>query len=293
MIGAALQWIRSQPLSLGLSVLLHVVIGALLILGTSLHGANPNDMPGRGSEHNPIQAVVVKSSDYEAAENSIKKAQEAKEAHASKLKAEAERAEKQRAQAEHELAKLRQQKQSTASDVANTQKQLQSQSQQLQQLKAQADKMAQQRKAYEDRIARLKAEADKAQKQQAAEKAMLARAQASAEAARKAQVQQQMQAEQEAQMKKDRGNWVAAIRQRVTANWIRPQNTPQGLDCYVQITQLPSGQVVNAVMKQCNGNAVIQQSILTAVRKASPLPTPDNPDVFSREITFEFAPDQS
>lgn len=293
MIRAVLDWLRTQGWPLGLAVALHVVIGALLILGTSLHGANPNDMPGRGNEHNPIQAVVVKSSDYEAAENSIKRAQDAREAHARKLKAEAEQAERQRARAEHELAQLKQQKQSTASDVANTQKQLQSQSQQLQQLKAQADKMARQRKDYEDKIAKLKAEADKAKKQQAAEKAMLARAQASAEAARKAQVQQQMQAEQEAQMKRDRGNWVAAIAQRVTRNWIRPPNTPQGLDCFVKITQLPSGQVVDAVMERCNGDSVVQQSILTAVRKASPLPTPDNPDVFSRQITFEFQPDQS
>jgi len=292
-IGSLLQWIRSQPMFLGLSVLLHVVIAALLILGTSLHGANPQDAPGRGNEHNPIQAVTVNESDYQAAEASIKKAQDAKEAHASQLKAEAENAEKARAKAEHELAQLKQQKQSTASDVQNTQKQLASQSQQLQQLKDQADKMARQRKEYEQKIAQLKAEADKAKKAQADEKARLAKAQAAAEAARKSQVQAQMQAEQEAQMKKDRGNWEAAIMQRVTQNWIRPPNTPQGLDCSVQITQLPSGQVVNAVMKQCNGNSVVQQSILTAVRKASPLPTPDNPDVFSRTITFEFVPNQS
>ena len=290
---AVLHWIRGQGWPLGLAVVLHAAIAGLLVLGTSIHGANPQDAPGRGSEHQPIQAVVVKSSDYEAAESSIKKAQAAKEAHASQLKAEAERAKKQRAQAEHELAQLKQQKQSTASDVASTQKQLQSQSQELQQLKNQAAKVAQQRKEYEAKIARLKAEADKAQKAQAEEKAKLAKARAAAEAARKSQVQQQMQAEQEAQLKKDRGNWVAAITQRVTQSWIRPPNTPDGLDCYVKITQLPSGQVVNAVMEQCNGNSVIQQSILTAVRKASPLPTPDNPDVFLRQITFEFNPDQS
>jgi len=293
MIGAALDRIREQAGPLSLAVVLHVVLGGLLVLGTAIHGSNPQDAPGRGNEHQPIQAVVVNQADYQAAQSTIKKAQDAKEAHASQLKAEAESAEKARAKAEHELARLKQQKQSTASDVQNTQKQLASQSQQLQQLKDQAAKVAEQRKQYEAKIAQLKADADKAKKAQAEEKARLAKAQAAAEAARKSQVQAQMQAEQEQQLKKDRGNWVAAIAQRVTSNWIRPPNTPQGLDCSVKITQLPSGQVVNAVMQQCNGDSVIQQSILTAVRKASPLPTPDNPDVFSRQITFEFAPDQN
>lgn len=292
MIGAAWQWIRSQPLSVGLSVLLHLIIGALLIMGTSLHGANPHDMAGRGNEHQPIQAVVVDSADYKAAEDSIKKAQQDKEAHANRLKKEAEQAQKAREKAERELAQLKKQRQSTASDVASQQKQLNNQSQQLQQLKDQASKMAQERKAYEDKIAKLKAQAEQAQKAQAAEKARLEKARKEAEAARKAQVQAQMQAEQEAAIKKARGNWVAAISRKVNAAWIRPPDTPQGLDCFVKITQLPSGQVVSVKMGQCNGNSVVVQSILTAVRKASPLPTPEDPQAFSRQITFEFAPDQ-
>jgi len=291
-IGAAWQWIRSQPLSVGLSVLLHVVIGALLIMGTSLHGANPHDMPGRGNEHQPIQAVVVNSTDYEAAEDSIKKAQQDKEAHASKLKAEAEQAQKAREKAERELTQLKKQRQSTASDVANQQKQLKDQSQQLQQLKDQALKMAQERKAYQDKIAKLKAQAEQAQKAQAAEKARLEKAKKEAEAARKAQVQAQMQAEQEAAIKKARGNWVAAIIHKVSSNWIRPPDTPQGLDCNVHITLLPSGDVVAAKMGQCNGSSVVVQSIITAVNKASPLPTPEDPQAFSRQITFEFVPGQ-
>ena len=286
------KWVRSQPLSLGLSVLLHVIIGALLILGTSLHGANIHDMPGRGNEHQPIQAVVVNASDYKAAEDSIKKARQAKEAHASELKRQAEQAEKARRKAEQELAQLKKQRQSTATDVASQQKKLQDQSQQLQNLKAQADKMAQERKDYQDKIAKLKAQAEQAQKAQAEEKARLEKAKKAAEAARKAQVQAQAQAEQEAAIKKARGNWEAAIIRKVSSNWIRPPNTPQGLDCYVNITLLPSGDVVSAKMGQCNGNSVVVQSILTAVRKASPLPTPEDPQAFSRQITFEFVPGQ-
>jgi colicin import membrane protein len=293
MIRAALEWMRAQAGPLGLSVVLHIALGALLVLGTVINGANPQDAPGRGSTHRPIQAVVVNASDYQAAESVIKQARQAREAHAKRLQAEAANAKKARARAEQELAQLRRQKQSTAMDVTHTQQQLASQSQQLQKLKSQAAKMAQERAAYQKNIARLKVDAEQAQKAQVEEKARLAKARAAAEAARKVQVQAQMQAEQERELSKDRGNWVAAIQRRIIANWIRPPNTLPGLDCFVTITQLPSGQVVNAVMQQCNGDAVTRQSIITAVRKASPLPTPANPAVFSRRITFEFAPDQS
>jgi len=284
--------LRYQALPWVVAIGLHVLIGALLILGTSLHGANSHDMPGRGNEHQPIQAVVVNSADYKAAEDSLKKAQQAKEAHASELKRQAEEAQKARRKAERELAQLKKQRQSTATDVASQQKTLQDQSKQLQNLKAQADKMAQERKAYQDKIAKLKAEAEKAQQAQAAEKARLEKAKKAAEDARKAQVQAQAQAEQEAAIKKARGNWVAAISRKVIANWIRPPSAKPGLDCYVKITQLPSGQVVSAKMQQCNGNSVVKQSIITAILKASPLPTPEDPQAFSRQITFEFTPDQ-
>lgn len=299
MIGALWQRIRAQAGPLGLAIGLHVLLGGLLVLGASFNGANPDDAPGKGNEHEPIKAVVVDSSDYEAAEKSIKAAQQAKEAHASKLRAEAQQAEKarreaekERNQAQQELARLKQQKQSTASDVASQQKKLQDQSAQLQQLKDQADKMAKERKEYQDRIAELKKQAEQAQKAQAEEKARLAQAKKAAEEARKAQVQAQMQAEQEQQIKKARGNWAAAIFRKVSSNWIRPPDTPDDLDCYVNVTLLPSGDVVSAKMGQCNGNAVIQQSIITAVNKASPLPTPEDPQAFTRQITFEFVPGQ-
>ena len=292
MIHASLAWIREQAGPLSLALVLHIVLGALLILGTSLHGARSNDAPGRGNEHQPIQAVVVNQADYKAAEAAVKQAQNAKLERVRRLQAEAAAARKARARVEQQLTQLKRQKQSTANDVSSVSKQLASQSQELRKLKAQAAQVAAQRKRYAEKIAKLKAEAAKAQKAQAAEKARLAKVRQAAEAARKAQLEAQMQAEQEQRVRKEQGNWMAAIRQRVIQSWIRPPSVQPGLDCYVKITLLPSGQVVHAKMGQCNGNAVIQQSIITAVLKASPLPIPQDPQAFSRNITFEFAPEQ-
>lgn len=300
MIGAALAWMRAYARPLALAVFLHAVVGTLLFLSTGLHGANPKDMPGRGSEHEPIQAVTVKESDFKAAQASIRSAQEARAHEVTRLKQQAAEAQRQRKQAEEQLTRLKQQKQSAASEAQAQQQKVASQQQQLQQLNDQAQKLAQQRHQSEAALAKLKQEAAAAEKQRAAEQARLKKIQEQAEqaqkqaaAARKAQMQQQMEAEQQQQLDKARGNWIAAIRNKVTQSWIRPPDTPAGLDCFFKITQLPSGEVTGVDMQKCNGDQAVQESIRTAIYKASPLPTPDDPAVFSRIIVFEFAPDQS
>lgn len=293
MIGRAAAWVRVNTGPLTLAVLLHIVVGALLVLSTGFNANTTKDMPGRSNEHQPIQAVTVNESDYQAAQASIAKAKQARQEEVERLKKQAAQAQRERKQAEQQLAQLKHQKETTANEA-------QHQKQQLQQLNSQAQQITAQRKKSQAELEKLKKQAAEAEKARAAEQARLkkiqeqtARAKKEAEAARKAQLRRQMEAEQQQQMSKARGNWIAAITDRVTRSWIRPPDTPPGLDCYVKITQLPSGQVTGAEMQKCNGDQAVQQSIITAVYKASPLPTPDDPSVFSRVITFEFVPDQS
>jgi colicin import membrane protein len=42
----------------------------------------------------------------------------------------------------------------------------------------------------------------------------------------------------------------------------------------------------------CNGDAAVRESIEAAVYRASPLPSPTNPDAFDRNLTFMFHPDE-
>jgi len=299
-VRGGIHWARANAGPLTLAVLLHAVIGGVLVLSSGVSSATPQDMPGPGEQHEPIQAVVVKNSDYEAAQASIRKAQQARQRQVERLKRQAEQARKARERTQHELQQLRRKKQTAASEAAQQQKKLQTQQQQLQQLNSQAQDVARKRKQVQAQLEKLKKESAEAEKKRAAEQAHLKKVREQAEQAKKAaaearkeQMQQQMATEQQQQLDKARGNWVAAIRQKVTQSWIRPPDTPSGLDCRVKITQSPDGHVEGAAMQSCNGGPAVQQSIITAVYKASPLPTPDNPDVFSRVIVFEFAPDQS
>lgn len=85
--------------------------------------------------------------------------------------------------------------------------------------------------------------------------------------------------------------YLYALQQRVVRSWVRPASAKPGLECKVRIRQLPGGEVVNATIVSCNGDAAVQRSIEAAVYKASPLPTPSNPILFDPNLVFEFKPE--
>ena len=84
--------------------------------------------------------------------------------------------------------------------------------------------------------------------------------------------------------------YIFAIKQKVEHNWARPANAEVGLDCTVNVQQLPGGEVTGVSFGRCNGDETIKQSIRSAVYKASPLPAPRDPSVFDRSLTLIFKP---
>jgi len=80
------------------------------------------------------------------------------------------------------------------------------------------------------------------------------------------------------------------IRQRVMSRWSQPATATLGIECIVNIKQLPGGVVVDVSIGRCNGDAAVQRSIVAAVNNASPLPPPADPSVFERDIQIEFRP---
>ncbi|MEX2125146.1 MAG: cell envelope integrity protein TolA [Woeseia sp.] len=83
-----------------------------------------------------------------------------------------------------------------------------------------------------------------------------------------------------------------AIQQSIQQAWIRPASAVPGLKCVVEVRQLPGGEVVGVTIASCNGDAAVQRSIEAAVYKASPLPEPENPALFDRNLRITFEPEQ-
>jgi colicin import membrane protein len=86
--------------------------------------------------------------------------------------------------------------------------------------------------------------------------------------------------------------YMFAIQQRISRNWVKPPTATAGLECVVNIRQLPGGDVVSVNIGACNGDQVVRRSIETAVHRASPLPAPADPSVFDRDIRLTFRPEE-
>jgi colicin import membrane protein len=89
-----------------------------------------------------------------------------------------------------------------------------------------------------------------------------------------------------------RAAYMYRIQSRIMNRWVRPASATVGMECVAHITQLPGGEVVSVRIGQCNADAAVRQSIEAAIHRASPLPEPDDPSVFEREIRLTFRPEE-
>tara|TARA_B100000686_G_C16648157_1_gene894018 strand:- start:29 stop:871 length:843 start_codon:yes stop_codon:yes gene_type:complete len=89
----------------------------------------------------------------------------------------------------------------------------------------------------------------------------------------------------------DKVRWVFALQQAISRNFVPPASVPIDLECVVDVRQLPGGTVANVSVGRCNGDAAVKRAIEAAVYKASPLPPPDNPRIFDRDLRITFKPE--
>jgi len=83
-----------------------------------------------------------------------------------------------------------------------------------------------------------------------------------------------------------------AIQGKIEQNWSPPLSAKKGLECVVNVVQLPTGDVYDVKVdpRQCNGDEAVQRSIEAAVKKASPLPKPSSQAAFERNLIVTFKP---
>jgi len=180
----------------------------------------------------------------------------------------------------------------------------------------QAQHRAQEQKAAEERAAADKAAAEKAATEKAAadkaaaEKAAAARAAAEKAAARaaaeRARQEEQDRREREADLKRSLAaeehadverngaalaTWQSMIQAKITRAWLRPPTAKAGINCILNVTQVPGGDVAKVTIGACNGDQAVRDSIEAAVYRASPLPPPPDPSLFQRDLEITFKPD--
>lgn len=288
--------------SLGLSVVLHALVVALLTVSFAFSGP-----PAAAPPAVSIKAQVVDETQILAEmarldlQEQAEERQRRQEAETARTEAAAEQKRledlrEQREQAEQERqqqAKLEQQRRDEQARKTQQRKEAEARAarerqEQEKREKARLAELEKKRQAEEQRLARIKEEQRKAEEQRRKEEAARARAQREQELRESLALEEQrMQAENAGLL----AQYKALIQQKVMRNWNRPPEAGPGINCEVFASQIPGGEVVGVRIGRCNADDVVRRSIETAVYRASPLPPPPDPSLFERNLVFDFKPE--
>ena len=85
--------------------------------------------------------------------------------------------------------------------------------------------------------------------------------------------------------------YVFAVGQKIRRNWAVPASANSDTVCSVRVRQLPTGEVVGVNILSCNGDDAVRRSVEAAIRRSSPLPQPQNRDLFDPNLRLNLSPD--
>ncbi len=307
------------------SMLLHILLVLIVFVGVDWTTHREAPMPA--GESQVMQATAVDAGAVAREMNKLKAAENAKQRAAEQQVKESLQRQKNEEKA---LEKLKVEKENLKRETAAEAQRLQAQREQLAQEKehavAEQKKLDEKRKADElkQTLAKKQADAQKAQedaktkavekkKQEAADaKKKAADDKRKAEDAKKLAESKRQAAEAKAladelaneeselaaaaQGRQDQSQlarFTAAILRQVSNNFVAP-DFKSGLKCTLLVRMIPGGEVVDARVVKSSGNPTFDRQAELAVRKASPLPVPDEPRLFQqmKEIQFEFDPSE-
>jgi colicin import membrane protein len=296
--------LKKRPWILFLVVAVHITLA--VVLSINLSDTDKPPMPA-ATKHNIIDAVAIDAKAYDerekqkalAKQREIDKKREQEKLAKQKLAEEKKR--------QQELAKQKELKKKQELEKKKAEQQRIEKEKQL----AIAKKQAEEKKKREEQ-ARL--EKQRQEKERLEKERLEKERQAKLEAERKRKEEERRRAEEKAEFERAlleeerreeearkaaaraaklqtmRQQYILMIAQKVENNWLRPVTNIEGQSCDVIVTQTMSGDVIDVVLKDCSNDVAFQRSVERAVRKASPLPLPPDPELFERQIYFKFKP---
>lgn len=81
-----------------------------------------------------------------------------------------------------------------------------------------------------------------------------------------------------------------AIRTKVRGNLLRPPGLSGNPEAVFDVDQLPSGEVLAIRLKRSSGVPALDDAIERAIRRSSPLPLPEQKELFERTLELRFRP---
>ena len=85
-------------------------------------------------------------------------------------------------------------------------------------------------------------------------------------------------------------DYVRRIQSKVKGNVVLPPDMAGNPEAIFDVVQLPTGEIIDAVLRKSSGSRAYDDAVQRAIVKSSPLPRPDRPDLFQRTLTLKFRP---
>ena len=110
-----------------------------------------------------------------------------------------------------------------------------------------------------------------------------------AQTAREAQERARQQREADARARAI-GDYIARIRTKIKNNVNMPAEIPGNPTAVYEVVQLPTGEIIDIALRKSSGVRAYDEAVERAIRKSSPLPRPEQADLWQRTLTLEFRP---
>jgi colicin import membrane protein len=85
-------------------------------------------------------------------------------------------------------------------------------------------------------------------------------------------------------------DYVRRIQSKVKGNVVLPPDMTGNPEAIFDVVQLPTGEIIDAVLRKSSGSRAYDDAVQRAIVKSSPLPRPDRPELFQRTLTLKFRP---
>jgi len=90
--------------------------------------------------------------------------------------------------------------------------------------------------------------------------------------------------------------YLARIRDQISSAWVYPPGVAPDQEVEVELSVVPTGEVISIVILRGSGNQSLDRSVEQAIRAASPLPVPDDIRIFDasfRQFRMKFRPENA
>jgi colicin import membrane protein len=85
-------------------------------------------------------------------------------------------------------------------------------------------------------------------------------------------------------------DYIRRIQSKVKGNVVLPPDMSGNPEAIFEVVQLPTGEIIDAVLRKSSGVRAYDEAVQRAIQKSSPLPRPDRPELFQRSLTLKFRP---